>query len=494
MYHWEVVEAMFKEYPLVKQHIDSYNEFVNNKIHKILDDINSQANKQGEKVEIRFHKIRLEKPVVTEADGSKRDLTPMEARMRDRTYSAPIFVEMSIFEEGKEIDRDEVYIGELPVMIKSDLCALRGLSGDDLVSKGEDPLDQGGYFVINGTERVLISQEEMAPNRVRVVRSKKGGKEYVTGEIHSYGGSIRARIKVERKDDGMIYIELPSVSSKNLNAFAVLKALGFDTKQKLTKAFSENPEVVNDILLNLEDLEIKDEEDALDYIGKRTAAGQPEEYRKNRAAYILDNYLFPHIGLKPEDRKKKGYFLVKMIERSIEVAKGMREEDDKDHYANKRVKISGKLIEELFIYSMNYFMKDLKYQIERANTRGRKMQLKTLVRPDALNDRIKFAMGTGTWVYQKSGVSQILDRTTHISAVSELRRVNSPLKHNQPHFEARDLHPTHLGKICTHESPEGQRVGLNKHMAIGCFVSSKETPENVVEKEFEGLGLKLIKK
>ena len=108
MYNWEVVEAMFNEYPLVKQHIDSYNEFVNYKIHKIIEELNHETNKPGDKTEIKFHKIRLEKPVVTEADGSKRDLTPTEARLRNRIYSAPVFVDLSMIEEGIEKDRDKL--------------------------------------------------------------------------------------------------------------------------------------------------------------------------------------------------------------------------------------------------------------------------------------------------------------------------------------------------------------------------------------------------
>lgn len=491
MYNWEIVEAMFKEYPLVKQHIDSYNEFVNHKIHKIIEELNYETNKPGDKTEIKFHKIRLEKPIVTEADGSKRDLTPTEARLRNRIYSAPVFVDISMIEEGIERDRDEIYIGELPIMVKSDLCRLKGMTKEELIMMGEDPEEQGGYFIINGSERALVSVEDLAPNKMIVSKVKKGGNDLVVGNIFSLKGGFRAKIEIQRKKDREAYISFPA-SPKNLNIFVVLKALGFDTKPKLLKAFTERSEIENDILINLEGLEIKNEDEALDYLGKRVAAGQTEEYRKNRAGYILDNYLLPHIGLKPEDRKKKGYFLIRMIERCIEVANGKREEDDKDHYANKRVKISGKLMEELFRYAIGYFIKDIKYQIERAHTRGRKMQIRTLVRPDAMSDRIRFHMSTGTWTNGRTGISQLLDRMTYMSTMSHLRRVISPLQRTQPHFEARDLHPTHLGKICPNETPEGQSVGLVKNMAISAFISARETEG--LEKEFEDIGLQLIKK
>jgi len=141
---------------------------------------------------------------------------------------------------------------------------------------------------------------------------------------------------------------------------------------------------------------------------------------------------------------------------------------------------------------MSYLIKDVKYQIERAYTRGRKLQIKTLIRPDAFYDRIRFAMATGNWVGGRQGISQLLDRTTYISMVSHLRRVVSPLSKTQPHFEARDLHPTHWGKLCPNETPEGQSCGLQKNLAIGCLISSKET--SGLEKNLAQLGTNIIKK
>lgn len=489
MYRWDVVETMFKENPLVKQHIDSYNEFVNHKIHKIVEEL-KEIETSEEKCSVRLHKLRIEQPVITEADGSKRKVYPFEARLRNRTYSASLFLEMSLIDEGVEKDRDEVHIGELPVMLKSDLCYLKGLSDDELIKLGEDPNEPGGYFIINGSERVLVSVEDLAPNRIIVSKEKRGGKEIIAGRIFSIRGGFRAKIQIERKLQGRMYITFPA-SPKNLNLFIVLKALGF-SKKKLLEAFSDRPEVVSDILINLEGIETETIGDALDYLGKRVAAGQPPEYRKSRAEYVLDNYLLPHIGTLPEDRARKGHFLIRMTERCMDVAYGKRDEDDKDHYANKRIKISGNLMEDLFRYAMGYFIKDLKYQIERAYTRGRRLQIKTLTRPDALTERIRFAMATGIWPGGRQGISQLLERTAYMTAMSHLRRVISPLSKTQQHFEARDLHPTHLGKICPNETPEGQSCGLVKNMAIGCIVSAKETEG--LEKDLEKLGVTLIKK
>jgi DNA-directed RNA polymerase subunit B" len=490
MYHWELVEALFKENPLVKQHLDSYNEFANNKIHRIIEEMREiETNKEG--CVIKLHKIRLELPVVTEADGSKRPILPMEARLRNRTYAAPLFLEMSMLESGVEKDRDEVYIGDLPVMIGSDICHLKGMNHDELIKAGEDPYEQGGYFIVNGSEKVLVAIEDLAPNRMIVTKESKGGKEMVVGRIFSIKSGFRARITVERNSEGLMFVSFPS-SPKNLNLFIIIKALGLDKKPEILEAFSDKKEVINDVLLNLENIEPRNQEEALDYIGKRVAAGQPSDYRKSRAAKILDDYMLPHVGAGEEDRLKKGYFLARMAERCVEVACNKREEDDKDHYANKRLKISGDLMDDLFRYAMTFLIKDIKYQIERAYTRGRKLQLKTLVRPDAYYDRMRFALATGTWVGGRQGISQLLDRTTYMAMISHLRRVVSPLSKTQPHFEARDLHPTHWGKLCPNETPEGQSCGLLKNLAMGCIISPKETEG--LEKTLSALGVELIKK
>ncbi|MBI1974087.1 DNA-directed RNA polymerase subunit B'' [Candidatus Micrarchaeota archaeon] len=486
-FYWEVAEAMLREYPLIKHHIDSYNVFINSKIHKIVE----EANETEADGVLKLHKVRVSAPVIIEADGSRRTIYPMEARLRNRTYAAPVFLEMSLLEDGSEVDKDEVYIGDLPVMVRSDLCNLKGMSKEELITKGEDADDAGGYFIINGTERALVSVEDLAPNRLIVSKENRGGKSNVIGRISSIKGGFRAKVSLERTSDGMIYINFPT-SPKNLNLFIVLRALGLSSKSEIMGSFSDSAAVQSDVLLNLESAEAKDTSEALDYLGKRIAAGQPEENRKARAESVLDSYLLPHIGVTGEDRMKKAYFLTRMAERCIEVALNKRDEDDKDHYANKRVKVSGVLMEELFRQALGRFLKDIKYQVERAHTRRRKLQLRTLVRPNAFTDGIRFSMSTGTWVGGRQGISQLLERMCYMNTLSHLRRVVSPLSKSQPHFEARDLHPTQYGKLCPVESPEGSASGLQKNLAIGCVISSRGVEG--LEKDLAKLGVSLIKK
>jgi len=491
MYNWELAKAFIEENRLVSQHLNSYNELVLNKIYKIVDEV-GEICASKESCSIKLHKLRIEKPTVTEADGSKRIIFPIEARIRNRSYAAPIFLEMSLILDGIEIDKQEIFVGSLPVMLKSKLCHLDGLTTEEIIKRGEDPNDPGGYFIINGSERVLAQLEEIASNRLLINNVVSSGKHNVVGRVTSEREGFKAKTLITRKYNGYMEFSFPS-SPKKLNLFTVLMGLGLDTKNKLIDAFGEDSRIHNDIELNMEQIKLKNQMDAVDYLGKRIAAGQSPEYRMERAQFVLDHYLLPHIGIKPEDKLKKAHYLVRAARKCCEVAYGERPEDDKDHYANKRIKIAGKLMEQLFRYAMGYFVKDIKYQIERAQTRRRKLQIKTLVRPNAMTKRIQFGMATGTWPGGRQGVSQLLDRMAFLATASHLRRVLSPLSRTQPHFEARDVHPTHWGKICPNETPEGQRCGLIKNLALGCLISSSE-PKPEVEEEIVNMGIEKIKK
>ena len=158
--------------------------------------------------------------------------------------------------------------------------------------------------------------------------------------------------------------------------------------------------------------------------------------------------------------------------------------NDKDHYANKRVRLAGDLIEDLFRVSMGQLARDLKYQLERHHNRKRDLKITSCLRPDVLTSKIMHALATGNWVGGRSGVSQLLDRTTYLSALSHMRRVTSPLVRSQPHFEARDLHPTQWGRLCPNETPEGQNCGLVKNAAQMIDVS-EAVPEDDIKRRLD---------
>jgi len=487
MHNWELIDAYFRGKNFAQMEIDSFNQFVEKKLPQIVEE-NSEIIPKIEEVKIELSDIEIMRPKIVEADGSPRnEFYPMEARTRNRTYSGPSFLTMRMLRRDVEQDIRRAYIGELPLMLKSKLCWLNGKSEEELVEMGEDPKDSGGYFIINGSEKALMTQEVLASDRVLISEDLKG----VDAEVISTKGAFKGRVRVSRKTDGLIYITFPS-SPKKLRLFVLLKALGLKTLKEFRDAFPPEKEVENDILLNWQNTFVKTEEEALDRLGKYVAPGQVIDYRLRRAQEVIDAFLLPHIGQKKEDRLAKAYYLTMMATKAIERHYGLRGEDDKDHYANKRLELSGKLMEHLFRYSFKYFIKDLKFQIDRTVTRRRKLNISTVVRPGAVSERIRFAMSTGNWIGRSTGVSKFMDRVNYLSPLTDLRKVKSPLNKNRELYEARDVHGTHWGRLGPVETPDGPQCGLVKNLALMAEVTT-EAEEAPVEEFLHMKGVKMRK-
>jgi DNA-directed RNA polymerase beta subunit len=335
------------------------------------------------------------------------------------------------------------------------------MSPQQLIEEGEDPDDPGGYFIIKGTERVLVGIEDLAPNKMMTTKEKN---ETVT-KVFSTTLNFRAKCTITRDEYGIFTIMFPTLS-KELNLVMVLRALGMQSKEMLD--LITNREVKNDFLLNIELSKAKDlsSAEAMSELGKITAPNQAQTYQEKRAEMQLDTYILPHLGTTPQSRADKALYLVRMAERTSMVAYNYVKSDDKDHYANKRVKLAGDLMEELFNTAFKAFVKDIKYHVERTTARGRKLAVKTNINPDTLTEKILYSMSTGSWPAGQTGVSQVLDRFNFASSVAHIRRVKSPLAKRHPHFKARDVHGTHLGKICISETPEGIEVGLTRYLAL----------------------------
>jgi len=360
------------------------------------------------------------------------------------TYAAPLYLTMTLYVNGEEVSREKVYIGDLPIMVRSKFCNLHGLKPEELVKKLEDPEDFGGYFIINGSERVLVTQEDLAPNRPFYDYGEKASITHVA-KIISMGPGYRSTITVERHKDGIIYVSMRAVPAK-IPFPIVMRALGLETDEDIVLAVSDDEEIQKELFPSLiYSSQLAPTVDAArDFIGSKIAVGQPREVRIERAMQVLDRYLFPHLGTdpSPETRLKKALFLGQIVKGLIEMVLGRRKPDDKDHMANKRVRVAGELMAQLFRVVFKQLLQDLRSQLEKMYTRGKTPQLITLVRADILTERIRHALATGNWVGGRTGVSQMLDRTNRLSTLSHLRRVVSSLSRTQPHFEARDLHPT----------------------------------------------------
>ena len=201
-----LIKKFFEETRFVKSNIDSYNSFVDWRMQKV---INAEKELMpavipvdAEEVKFEFGELTLRKPIIVEADGAERPLYPGEARMRNLTYSAPVFLEIALIVDGKERDRAEVKIAEIPVMVNSKLCYLSGLTQDELILAGEDPMDPGGYFIVNGTERALVLLEDLAPNQINVSKEKTGPVTH-TAKVFSSIDTYKISHAVERTKEGI---------------------------------------------------------------------------------------------------------------------------------------------------------------------------------------------------------------------------------------------------------------------------------------------------
>lgn len=498
---WELVDSFFDKYDLVDHHIKSYNDFVNNRIQEIID-IAEPITLENGKYSLKTGKVTIESPFTKEADGSKSMIYPTEARLRNLNYSAHMYLEMALQEKGApEEELQKVYIGELPLMLKSDICHLNGLNAEELLDKGEDPKDPGGYFIVNGSERAVVTMEEIAPNKIILERIGEKEERHAKAIVTSIKSGFRARISLEykkpRKSGVFLRISFPYVPGE-IPLVILLRALGLSTDEEIINAISDEFDVqmviaddiqVSEAALKLDENKMKDMSSeereeylrlaAIKYIGNRVAKGMTEEYRINRAEDVIDRYLLPHMGVESDKRHDKAIYLAEMTEMLLQVIEGKREPHDKDHYTNKRLRVSGDLMEDLFRVAFTSLTRDMSYQLERSLSRGKELSIKQAVRSDVLTENIKHAIATGNWVGGRAGVSQLLDRVSFMATLSHLRRVVSPLTRSQPHFEARDLHPTQFGKICPNETPEGPNCGLVKNLALMCKISEGFNPENL---------------
>ncbi|MCX6748773.1 MAG: DNA-directed RNA polymerase subunit B'', partial [Candidatus Pacearchaeota archaeon] len=164
-----IVKKYLKEHSLIESNIISFNNFIEEKMQQIVNDLNDSMS--NEEVEIKLGRIRIERPNIIEADGSVALITQTEARIRNLTYSAPVFLELSVKQEG-QVESHDVEIGRIPIMVKSKICNTYGLSKEEMIQHQIDPRDTGGYFLINGNERVMVLTEDLAANQPFIEKSK----------------------------------------------------------------------------------------------------------------------------------------------------------------------------------------------------------------------------------------------------------------------------------------------------------------------------------
>ena len=462
-----LVKKYLEAHSLIESNIISFNNLINHRIQEIVNELNETL--PVEDIEIKLGKIRVGRPEIFEADGSSHLITPTEARLRGLTYSSPVHVEITIKQAG-QLDSNEVEIGRIPIIVKSDVCNLSNLTEDQLIEEYIDPKDPGGYFIINGNERVIVMAEDLAENQPFIEKSK----DKIMLRLFSKRGSYRIPISITDTNEGIVEVSFSRF--KNIPIIVILKALGLIKESDIAKYVGKE----NDsLIVNLyEYAKITNDEEAMMLIAEQTSLQGTKKEILDRIKQRLDSYFLPHIGLKKEHRIEKAVTLCKFLKQFFVAKENPSNLTDKDHYANKRVRMSGDLLADLFRINMNILLRDIQHSLQKIQKRKKFYSIKTIAKSTLFTHRIESAIATGNWIGERTGVTQNMDKTNYLAIISQLQRVSSMLPGEQENFLARTLHPTHYGRFCPIETPEGTEIGLRKNLALLAKISTRPSLDN----------------
>ena len=483
----EVIRAYFKDRSLVYSQIQSYNNFIENVlIEDILklsrDQIPEYLLEVYDEVNLEIIGSWLENPIYVEADGSKTTLTPQICRLRGLTYAAPLFIKLRT-KIGTQTDEFDVQIARMPIMLKSNKCVLFEKTFEELIELGEDPYEPGGYFIVNGTEKVVVMVEDLALNKF-FIENNLGE---IVGKMFSERGVYKSLQEIKRLKNGNFTYSFGNF--RNIPIFLILKSLGLNQDKDIV----QNTKIMDsDIIFQMSEFSpLIEKEDIYDVIAKNFSLVGNSKDKYKRTEFYLDNFIMPHMGILEEDRIKKAKLIAKLFKKYYSCLNEKRDYlDDKDHYQNKRVKLVGQLFKQLFVTNFKDLIVDILTSFQRTIKRGKFSHLKIIVKESLLTQKIHQALALGVWNDGRKGVAQYLKRENYFDTMSHITRIISPLSTSQENFLARELHPTHYGRLCPVETSEGHAIGLRKNTSLMSEVSFRENfDEEKIIKIMEGLGL-----
>ncbi|MFW5704781.1 MAG: DNA-directed RNA polymerase subunit B'' [Nanoarchaeota archaeon] len=488
----EILKAYFRENSLVESQIRSYDYFIKKGLKEIIlgfdrSKIPEYLLEVYDEVNLKIEDVWLGEPIHVEVDGSITKLTPAVARARGLTYAAPLYLKVSTT-IGTQKDEFEVQIARMPIMLKSSKCILQGKTFEELIALGEDPYEVGGYFVVNGTEKVIVLMEDLSLNKFFI----ESDGESVLGRMFSERGVYKSLQEIKKQKDGGFTYSFGNF--KNIPIFLLIKVLGMYKDRDIV----ELTEVTDsDVIFQMSEYSsLSDELVAMETFSKHLGLIGNAKEKNNRISFYLDNFVLPHIGTTPEFRIDKARHICKLFKIYFKALEGEVKVDDKDHYANKRVKLVGQLFEHLFVNNFSDLIIDILTNFQRMIKRGRFSSMKIIIREQLLTQKINSALAIGTWSDGRRGVAQYLKRENYFDMISHLTRVVSPLSTSQENFSARELHSTHYGRLCPVETPEGHSIGLRKNLSLLANVTYKSTNvgnEEVLEK-LKSFGLEVPEK
>ena len=518
----KIIQKYFEQKNILVNHqIDSYNYFVDVIIPKIINQyfpvvINfNDSECKIHKIKLSIKKLDIGKPLLIENNGCSKLMTPKIARTRNSTYLCPINVDFSseiTIKEGddlitlKEKNIPNIVIGKIPIMVRSKYCILNQKGSED-----ECKYDLGGYFIINGNEKVIISQEKIANNLIQVFKNQKNTTKYSyiceTRSLDEGTFSIPkvSSIKVTSKPDiynNHIRVLLPHMK-KEIPIFVLFRALGCETDKDIVyHIIDNNNSTIDENILKMlkpsieEAFEIRTTTEAISYISENI--NNTYYYVQNedkKISYIKETVLKEYLNHLGDDKQKKIFFTGMMINKLLKCCLGVIPFDDRDSHLNKRFETPGYLMGNLTYQCVHKITKDVKNFVSKEVNSGlwnlnknyydiiNEINIHKIIKSSYLENILKGAMATGNWGMKvnasKQGVSQVLNRLTYPSTISHLRRVQTPSDNTGKLIPPRKLHGTSWGYICPSETPEGQAVGIVKNLSMTCEISIGNSSEAV---------------
>ena len=534
---WKIIDTYFRDNPnnLVAHHLESYNDFFNSGINRIFREnnpvrfIEREDNSSENRNECLLYlggkdgdKIYFGKPLIYD-NTHTHYMYPNDARLRNMTYGTTIHYDVDVdfiyYVDGEKkeesITIDKIYLGKFPIMLQSDLCILNGLAKEVRFNMGECRNDYGGYFIIDGKEKVIVSQEKFA-NNMLYVRKIKDDYYSHSAEIKSVSEDASKQIRTTAVkivapasySNNQIEVLVPNVK-KPVPLFILMRALGVISDKDIIKTclldIDKNIGMVDLFIPSVHDAsKIFDQETALKYIATFTKRGTVIS-----AIEILSDYFLPHIG--EINFLEKAYFVGYMVYKLLKVYTNEEKPTDRDSFLFKRVELSGTLLYDLFreyylLQKREITLKiDKEYYYHRGKYKedsGLTVKEKRKITNDDRNpDKYKDDSFTqlieanyksffkdrsietgfqkafkGNWGSQPNtkriGVVQDLNRLSWNTFMSHLRKINLPLEASAKVVGPRHLNSSQWGFIDPVDTPDGGNIGLHKHMAIATHITS----------------------
>lgn len=507
---WDILNNNFKTKGFVHHQTESFDKFITTGISKIITeeppivienhskDEKESRNLLYKSYTITFSNVYMPKPTITEEDRTLRGIYPSEARQRDLTYDSPIYTTVTTCLEMEGLPPiiekyNRIVIGRMPIMLRTSLCYLTHMTPLERIQAGECSKDEGGYFIVKGKERVLIPQLRGVYNVPKIIEQKPGDKFRYIAEIRSMseetGHSALLKALIGSDNRTMVF-SLPYIR-EYIPIGLVFKAFGYTDDEEIRDLIGLSCDktekyirlILRDAYLceeqsdgsqlyitqnstcSMDDWEalshgkkekwraLMTRKNALCYIGQYAQHTLKENEREDYARQVIEIELFPHMGL-TATIKEKVYLLGFIVNKLLSTHTGLRKDDDRDDYLNKRVESAGVLCHELFRQLFKKYCTAIVNSIEKKKQIPDAMCI--ITRLPIITNGIRQNFGTGNWGvpknnYIRTGVSQVLSRLSYGGTLSHLRRVTIPIGKESKNSKIRQIHPSQIMYLCPAE-------------------------------------------